>query len=65
MTVNEYRQKHKRCKFCEYCSTKSLLDFMYSQSFTWCVAKKRETNENMGRFCKVFKLKELNENENA
>lgn len=57
MTVNEYRQKHKRCKYCEYYSSKSILVIRYSQPFTWCSAKKRETKESMGRFCKVFKLK--------
>ena len=57
MTVNEYRQKHKRCKFCEYCSVKTEPDVLYSSSCIWCEAKKKETSWNRGKLCKVFKLK--------
>jgi hypothetical protein len=58
MTVIEYRQKHKKCKYCEHICYLSLPPFAIGDKDTYCKAKKKLVNDEIPRpFCKVYSVK--------
>lgn len=57
MTVDEWRNKHKRCKYCA---------FIQLTDCGWeCTAKDKFVYRNIPRvFCKLFRVREDSSNEN-
>ena len=54
MTVNEWRNKHRKCLFCVHCDTR--VSFGCE---SWCKAKAKMVNDDLPRFfCVLFRLKE-------
>ena len=67
MTVNEYRKKHKKCLYCIHCDENKQLFNLFdllkdNSSMYFCNAKLKYINIKKGKFCKLFRLKEFNEN---
>ena len=64
MTVNEYRNKHKKCLYCVHCDeNKQLFNlFKDDSNMHFCNAKLKYINIKKGKFCKLFRLKEFNGN---
>lgn len=59
MTVERWRQKHRKCKFCKHLKYMSLPMFCIGRG-TWCKAKEKIVNDKMPRFlCAVFQLREI------
>ena len=59
MTPNEYRQKHRRCRTCEYCY--DVVIFGKTTIGNTCIVKQKHTKLNKGRFCRVYEAKEFKE----
>lgn len=52
MTVKEWREKHRRCKFCKY-------RLIIGDIYAWCAVRKKLINEELPRwFCPVFELED-------
>ena len=49
MTVYEYREKHKHCKFCRY----------INETHCYCLAKERFLIFNLAKRCKLYMPKDL------
>ena len=64
MTPLEYRDKHKRCRYCQYCKATVTPDLPCHNSMTFydCVVKDKRislANPIKGIFCKIFKAEEV------
>lgn len=58
MTVNEWRNKHRRCEFCAYLQRIVQLPGCITDE-DWCKAKHKPVHPARPRpFCRVFQLKE-------
>lgn len=58
MTTAEWRNKHRRCKYCRHLMHMSLPPFCVGRD-TWCSAKMRIVNDEIPRiFCKLFHVKD-------
>lgn len=58
MTVQEWRNRNRRCKFCRWLQYMTLPPFCMGKD-TWCRAKKKIVNDEVPRiFCRLFELKE-------
>lgn len=56
MTVAEWRNKHRKCKFCKHLQYLTLPPFCIGRN-TWCLAKKKIVNDEVSRmFCRVFEM---------
>ena len=51
MTVKEYRDKHRNCKYCKYCK----LGFCTN----YCYAREKEIHFNKAKMCPVYEAKEF------
>lgn len=64
MTPLEYRNKHRRCRYCQYCYIQEIPHHL-TASIKWkCKVKDKTLDFNYlcgyrGMFCKVFKAEEL------
>ena len=61
MTVNEWREKHKRCEFCKHMKTSKLYapPMCFDTDIFECKAKQKTVHPKVPRpFCRVFQLKE-------
>ena len=55
MTVNEWRNKHRKCLFCVHFNNTCWLN--------WCRAKMKDVGADHPRpFCRLFQLKEWKDN---
>lgn len=64
MTPLEYRTKHKRCRYCQYCETRVTPDLPChnSMAFYRCIVKDKYINLDnplKGIWCKIFKAEEI------
>ena len=52
-----YRQKHKRCKYCQYYRARTL-PIPFSPEIKECLLKDKKIDyENIPRFCKEYEVK--------
>lgn len=59
--IREYRETHKKCKWCKFFKT-TVIDFLNISSIKECKMKDKIIyNENMPRFCKYYKVNEEEE----
>lgn len=57
MTVKEWRNKHRKCKYCIHLRYMTLPQNCFGDD-TWCMAKDKTVNENIPRpFCLLFQVK--------
>lgn len=57
MTVTEYRNTHRKCKYCQHLHYITLPPFATGPD-TWCNAKMTIVNDDIPRpFCKVFQVR--------
>lgn len=59
MTVNEWRNKHRRCKFCKHVQVFDAPPNCLDGDLFECKAKQKPVHPTVPRpFCRVFQLKE-------
>lgn len=64
MNANEYRQKHKRCRYCKYCYYETLPHHLTATTFWKCKVKDKVLDVEFlwnfrGIFCPVFVPEEV------
>ena len=58
MTVQKWRRKHRRCKFCKHIRYMNM-PLNCNGADTWCAAKMKIVNDELPRFfCLVYEVKE-------